>query len=178
MAENDKAAIIEVLNLYAFALDAHQWDLFDRVFAPDVSADFGPAGAVWADLEDFKLGFAAFHDRLTSHQHTMFGHLVDVHGDEAHAFSYGNWLLVREGAEGGPTWLGTGWYDDELVRGDSGWRIQRRVCRLQSWSGNPQVPEPTGVQRPDMNPNVLHRVAESGGIGYLNSIKAATSQGR
>ena len=48
--DQDKAAIIEVLNLYAFALDARQWDLFDRVFAEDVEADFGPAGAAWSGL--------------------------------------------------------------------------------------------------------------------------------
>ncbi len=38
MIENDKSDIFEVLNLYAFALDARQWDLFDPVFTDDVSA--------------------------------------------------------------------------------------------------------------------------------------------
>ena len=166
----DKADIIEVLNLYAFTLDAHQWDLFDRVFAEDVTADFGPAGAAWAGLADFKRSFAEFHDTLDSHQHTMTGHLVQVDGDRAHAFSYGNWLLGREAAEGGPSWLGTGWYDDELVRTAAGWRIRRRVCRLQSWSGNPLVPEPNREHKPDMHPNALHQFAEAGKIAFLQVI--------
>jgi len=42
MAEHDKAAIIEVMNLYGFALDAQQWELFDRIFTPDIKAEFGP----------------------------------------------------------------------------------------------------------------------------------------
>jgi hypothetical protein len=32
----DKAEIIELVNLYAFALDSHRWDLFDRIFTDDV----------------------------------------------------------------------------------------------------------------------------------------------
>ena len=39
---HDKAEIIEVLNLYGFALDARRWELFDKVFSEDVVADFGP----------------------------------------------------------------------------------------------------------------------------------------
>jgi SnoaL-like domain len=167
----DKADIIEILNLYGFALDARQWDLFDRIFADDVIAEFGPAGAAWSGLTEFKRSFAEFHDRLDSHQHTMMGQLVHVDGDKAHAFSYGNWLLVREAAEGGPNWLGTGWYDDELVRTDQGWRIQHRVCRLQSWSGNPLVPEPHQEHNPDMNLNVLSQHAEEGKIAFLKAIK-------
>ncbi|MFJ9889010.1 nuclear transport factor 2 family protein [Streptomyces sp. NPDC091287] len=172
MAEHDKAAIIEVLNLYGLALDAHQWDLFDRVFAEDVTAEFGPAGNAWSGLATFKRSFAEFHESLTGHQHTMMGHLVHVDGDKAYAFSYGNWLLVREGAEGGPTWQGTGWYDDELIRTDEGWRIRHRVCRLMSWTGNPSVPEPNAEHHPDMETNVLREHSEAGKVGFLKAIQA------
>ncbi len=172
MEVNDKLAITEILNLYGFALDARQWDLFDLVFTDDVMADFGPAGAAWSDLANFKRSFAEFHQTLDNHQHTMMGHLVHVNGDDAHAFSYGNWLLVRQAAEGGPSWLGTGWYDDTLVRTNCGWRIKRRVCRLLSWTGNPRVPQPNAEHNPDMSPNVLHQFAEAGKIEFLTAIKA------
>ncbi|GJF33405.1 hypothetical protein KNE206_61050 [Kitasatospora sp. NE20-6] len=172
MADQDKAAVIEVLNLYGLALDAHRWDLFDRVFTEDVTAEFGPAGAAWTGLAEFKRSFAEFHLQLDSHQHTMMGHLVHIDGDTAYAFSYGNWLLVREAAEGGPSWSGTGWYDDELVRTDGGWRIRRRVCRLMAWSGNPLVPEPNAEHNPDMKTNVLREHSEAGKVAYLNAISA------
>ncbi|WP_103355989.1 nuclear transport factor 2 family protein [Amycolatopsis sp. CA-128772] len=168
----DKAAIIELLNLYGFALDAHAWDLFDLVFSEDVIAEFGPAGNAWEGLDNFKRSFAEFHETLDSHQHTMMGQLVHVDGDRANAFSYGNWLLIREAAEDGPTWTGTGWYDDELVRTEAGWRIRHRVCRLMSWTGNPFVPEPNAEHRPDMKLNVLREHAEAGRVAYLNAIKA------
>ena len=172
MVEQDKAAIIEILNLYGFALDAHQWDLFDLVFTEDVTADFGPAGASWSGLADFKRSFAEFHDTLDNHQHTMMGHLVHVDGDKANAFSFGNWLLVRDSLKDDPSWLGTGWYDDELVRTDRGWRIQRRVCRLISWTGNPSVPIPNQEHRPDMKTNVLHQHCAAGKVEFLKAIQA------
>ena len=171
MVEQDKAAIIEILNLYGFALDAHQWDLFDLVFTEDVTADFGPAGASWSGLADFKRSFAEFHDTLDNHQHTMMGHLVHVNGDKANAFSFGNWLLVRESLKDDTSWLGTGWYDDELVRTDRGWRIKRRVCRLISWTGNPSVPIPNQEHRPDMKTNVLHQHCNEGKVEFLKAIQ-------
>jgi 3-phenylpropionate/cinnamic acid dioxygenase small subunit len=175
MADDDRSAIIEVLNMYALALDAHRWDLFDRVFTQDVHAEFGPASAAWTDLESFKRGFEVFHATLDSHQHTMMGQLVRIDGDEAHAFSYGNWLLIRQAAEGGPTWSGTGWYDDVLVRTEQGWRIRRRICRLQGWSGNPGVPLAVAGQSPDMKLNSLHVAAEAGDVAFLDAISVPTS---
>ena len=171
MIEHDKAAIIEIINLYAFALDAREWDLFDGIFTDDVQVDLGPAAANWSDLANFKRSFAEFHATLDNHQHTMMGHLVHVDGDKAHAFTFGNWLLVREAAEGGPNWLGTGWYDDTVVRTSRGWRIQRRVCRLLSWTGNPSVPEPNREHNPDMRGNVLHKECAAGKIAYLQAIR-------
>ncbi len=178
MAENDKTEIIEVLNLYAFALDAKQWDLFDLIFTEDVTAEFGPASALWTDLDTFKRAFAAFHETLDNQQHQMMGQLVHMDGDTAYAFSYGNWLLIRNAAEGGHQWIGTGWYDDLLVRTDHGWRIKRRVCRLTSWTGNPAVPEPNIGQVPDMKTHVLRLHCEEGKVGYFNAIKAKQAQNR
>ncbi len=172
MLQNDKADIIEALNLYAFALDARQWDLFDLIFTEDVVIDLGPAAVSWSNIVDFKQGFKNFHETLDNHQHTMMGHLVHVDGDTATAFSYGNWLLIREAAEGGASWLGTGWYDDELVRVGGQWKIKRRVCRLLSWTGNPKVPEPNGDQVPDMNINSLFKTCDAGELSYLKSLRA------
>lgn len=172
MSAQDKAEIIEALNLYAFALNSHQFELFDRVFTDDVRAEFGPAGAVWSGLANLKRTFLEFHDTLTNHMHQMMGHVVHVNGDKANSFTYGNWLLVREGAEGGSSWLGSGWYDDELVRTPNGWRIRDRIAKLVSWNGNPLVPVPVPEHHPDMGLNVLSKFAASGKIRFFEAIKA------
>ena len=165
----DKAEITELVNLYAFALDSHRWDLFDRIFTDDVRADYGP-GAEWLTLGDFVSAFVDIHQKHDCHQHTMMGHLVHVDEDKAYAFTYGNWLLIRHAAEGGPTWRGTGWYDDELVRTDRGWRIKHRISRLVSYSGNPNVPGIGGDETPGYIGDVLFR--EVGEIRYFNAINA------
>jgi hypothetical protein len=171
----DKAEIIELINLYAFAIDSHSWDLFDRIFTDDVRADYGADGAVWSTRSDLVSAFDAIHKVLDRHQHTMMGHLVHVDGDKAYAFTYGNWLLIKYGTEGGPTWLGTGWYDDELVRTDRGWRIKHRISRIISYSGNPnvpQIPQPVDDETPD--PTTAHVLFhEAGEIRYFNAIKAS-----
>ena len=77
---------------------------------------------------------------------------------------------MRKAAEGGSTWTGTGWYDDELVRTDQGWRIKHRVCRLQGWTGNPNVPEQHNEHNPDMNMNVLTRLPRRE-ISFLKALK-------
>jgi len=172
MSEHDRSEIINVINLYGVALDSHAWDLLDQVFTQDVHAEFGPAGAVWSGLAKLKFAFKDFHETLDRHMHTMMGHVVQVDGDRAHAFTYGDWLLVREAARGGSDWVGRGWYDDELVRTDRGWRISRRICRLLSWTGNPLVPEPAYEQHPVMTTNSLRRHREEGKVRFLQVISA------
>ena len=171
MAEQDKAAIIEVMNLYAFALDAHEWDLFDGIFTEDVVMDMGLIGVTWTGRTEFKQGLQNSCAALDAHQHLMTGHLVHVDGDTARAFCYGNWTLVREAAEGGRTWLGMGWYNDELVRVDGGWKFSRRVCRLISWTGNLRVIDPSGKLDLDANSIALFKSHEGRDLGFVKTLK-------
>jgi hypothetical protein len=168
MANSDATDILNVLNLYGFVLDAQRWELFDRVFTEDVEAIFGPAGMGWDSLDGLKEHFIEFHRELNSHQHTMMGQVVHIDGDRANAFSYGNWLLRRETVEGDPTWVGTGWYDDDLIRTEAGWRIRRRVSRLVSWTGNPAVVGHNADA--DFNLHVLRQDVEAGDVSFYQAI--------
>ena len=80
MAESDVVAITQLINLYGLAVDSQRWDLFDRIFAAHVDADYGPTSR-WTDLELFESEFAAFHDPFDSTQHTMSTHVVHVDGE-------------------------------------------------------------------------------------------------
>jgi hypothetical protein len=169
MALQDTQSIINLINLYGFAVDTQRWDLFDRIFTRNVDADFSEA-AHWHDLEQFKSDFARFHDPFDSTQHAMMNHLVNITGDTARAFTYGTWRLIRKGLEGGDFWEGTGWYDDGLVRSASGWLIERRTCRILWWGGNPLVQETIPGVRFELRSMALRREAAAGRVGYLSSI--------
>ena len=41
--DSDVVAITQLVNLYGLAVDSQRWELFDRIFATDVDADYGPA---------------------------------------------------------------------------------------------------------------------------------------
>ena len=79
---SDRNDIIQLINLYGFAMDTQRWDLFDRIFASDVDADYG-ATSHWTDLASFKRDFGSFHEVFDATQHVMTNHLVTVKGDSA-----------------------------------------------------------------------------------------------
>jgi len=170
MAEQDVQSIINIINLYGFAVDSQRWDLFDQIFTSDVDADFSES-AHWHDLAKFKSDFAVFHKPFDSTQHAMMNHLVNVSGNVAQAFTYGTWRLMRKGLEGGDFWEGTGWYDDELTGSGKSWLIKRRTCRIVWWGGNPLVQETIPGVRFELRSVALRHEAEAGRVRYLNAMR-------
>ena len=171
--DSDVLAITQLVNLYGLAVDSQRWQLFDRIFATDVDADYG-ATSHWTDREQFKADFAAFHAPFDSTQHTMSSHVVRVDGDRAYSFCNGGWRLVRKAADGNPLWEplwdGSGWYDDILLRTPGGWRITRRVCRITWWTGNPLVNETIPGVKFELATAVLRSEADAGRIGVLATV--------
>ena len=165
----DREDIIEVLNLYGFAMDTRAWHVFDRIFMPDCDVDYGPRSS-WRDREAFKADFGTFHELFDATQHVMTNHLVHVEGDRASAHTYGSWRLIRHAAGDPPVWDGTGYYDDELVRTAKGWRIARRVCRVVFWTGNPKVQTPMEDMVFQLDLTALHTEAREGRLNFLKAI--------
>ena len=172
MQATDHNAIVNVINLYALAVDTLCFDLFDRVFTPDVQLDYYP-GSRMAGLAQVKQEFLLAHEGLDASQHTVANHQVIVDGDRANAIAYVVARLIRNVPEGGVNyWEFGGWYDDSLVRTPAGWRIQRRACRGNWWEGNPRVAEcrPEWVFRPDVT--LLRNAAKAGESEFLKAVRA------
>ena len=169
MVHEDRSEIIDTLNLYGFAVDSQQWDLFDRIFTPDCEADFSES-AHWHDRTQFRSDFAAFHDGFDTTQHAMMSHVVTVDGDAAHSLCNGTWRLVRKATDGANLWDGSGWYDDCWVRTAEGWRIAHRICRITWWVGNPAVQETIPGVKFDLSTTSLRRDAEQGKVNYFNAL--------
>lgn len=165
----DREDIIELINLYGLAMDTQRWDLFDRIFTPDVDADYG-ATSHWKDREKFKADFGSFHEEFDATQHLMTNHLVSVDRDRAAAHTYGNWRLIRHAAGDPPVWDGTGFYDDQLVRTREGWRIAKRVCRVVYWTGNPRVQAPVEDVEFQLDLVSLRNEAREDRLNFLKAI--------
>lgn len=169
---DDRNAIVDLLNLYALAVDSQQWDLFDLIFTPDIVAEY--TGSIrYEDLESFKRGFALIHEPLVGSLHVMSNHQVRIDGDGAHSLVYGHYRLIRNlSPGGGDHWEAGGWYDDHLVRTSEGWRIDRRSNRNSWWAGNPFVLAPTeGGGAGALRLDTLRQDAASGQLEYLKAVR-------
>ena len=166
---SDRNDIIQLINLYGFAMDTQRWDLFDRIFAADVDADYG-ATSHWTDLASFKRDFGSFHEVFDATQHVMTNHLVTMKGNAAHSHTYGAWRLVRHAAGDPPVWDGTGWYDDTWVRTAGGWRISKRMCGVVYWTGNPRVQTPSDDIVFQLDLVSMRKEGREGRLDYLKAI--------
>lgn len=165
----DREDIIDLLNLYGFAMDTRRWDLFDRIFTAEVSADYGPTSS-WTDRARFKADFGSFHELFDATQHVMTNHLVRVEEGRAFAHTYGSWRLIRHAAGDPPVWDGTGYYDDTLVRTAEGWRIEKRTCRVVFWTGNPRVQTPLEDMVFQLDLVSLHEEERAARIGFAKAL--------
>lgn len=134
MTDHDR--ISQQLCLYTAAVDTRQWQLFDRIFTPDVLADYGkPVSGLAAFKQMADAAWGAFD----ASQHGLSNINIRVEGDRARSLAYGNWCLIRRGLEDGDVWEGRGWYDDAFIRVDGRWLIHHRRCRVMTYTGNPGV---------------------------------------
>jgi len=168
MSTNDTTEIVNVINLYALAVDATRWDLFERIFAPDVEVNALPNGH-WTDLASLRQKWAEFHDPLDGSTHTFTNHCVAVSGGTARALSYVMVRLMRRMSKGESFYECGGWYDDRLVRTADGWRIRGRTYGSNWWRGNPAV----GGDGFDPALRPLRLAAAAGEIELLKTFGAA-----
>jgi hypothetical protein len=146
MSLEDVEAIRSRLILYGFAVDSLRWDLFDEIFASENLHVRHGDREPWTDLATFKRDFEVYHRVFDTTRHSMTNMLIDVKGDTASSITYGQWRLVRAGAEGGGCWYGEGWYEDEHVRTAKGWRLRKRQSRQVWREGNDSIGSNTGVK--------------------------------
>ena len=130
IAGDPRLEIVQILNLYGFAVDSKQWVLFDRIFTDNVEV-WGSQGQHWSTRAFYKAEFARLHQHFLHMQHAMTNHLVQIEGERATACTYVSWRLIGSGGNDAPVvHEGSGWYEDELVLLQFGWRIGSRKARV------------------------------------------------
>jgi ketosteroid isomerase-like protein len=131
----DKDALASLLNRYAHAVDAFDWEAWGVCWAPDAVADFGRSGPV--EGRDAIVGRSraaqdVYRDR-GGMQHLLANLELTVNGDTAEGS--GNLLFSSSPDSAGapPDSAVCGKYRWEFVRAAEGWQIKRAWLR-RVWS--------------------------------------------
>lgn len=144
----DRAAISDVVNAYASAVDGRDWDRFRSLFFDSVFIDFRSfAPDLYRQLSLDELvtitqGLAAFD----ATQHLSTNHVHTIDGDRARCVSYmhAGHFLTHEG-EAHACFL-YGHYTYELQRVGTGWKIDRYGLQVTAQHGDPRVFEWVGMR--------------------------------
>ncbi|MXO70227.1 nuclear transport factor 2 family protein [Alteraurantiacibacter buctensis] len=131
---DDRAEIEDLMARYMFAIDYFDWDAYVATFAPDGELTFARGTtrgreAIRAVVMDFSQGIGRFYHTADGQpaklRHVLLNSSIRVEGDRAWAST-----LWQEMANNGPDDTmkdGTyGLYQDEFVRLDGRWYIQKR----------------------------------------------------
>lgn len=123
MTRQDRQDISDVLVRYATGIDSRDWPLFRTVFTDDCELDYGEIGT-WTGVDAVVDFMVAAHDMAGHTLHRISNQVATVDGDTATARTYVDALIMSQDNNSGVN--AVGFYDDELVRTDTGWRIRRR----------------------------------------------------
>ena len=125
----DRLDIHELMNAYARMVDERDWSRMDEVFAPRATIDYrstgGKAGPYRETLEWLHRALEPWPLNL----HFITNVSIDLAGDEARSRCYFHAPMGRADDDGGQLVItNAGYYDDDLVRTEQGWRIAARHC--------------------------------------------------
>ncbi len=109
---------------YATGIDRRDWELLASCFTEDVEANYGAIG-VWHSAQEIVDWMRETHEPLGHTLHRITNVVVEPAGDRARARSYVEALVMLAGNKSGTR--AAGFYDDELVATEAGWRIAERT---------------------------------------------------
>lgn len=136
----DHHQIIEAINNVAICADLGKWDkLVSEVFAAEVTVDYSSLFGGEAQImqaKDLVAGWQSVLPGFEATQHLLSNHQVALNGDRARALAYVRAYHYLPNRTGGSTWVVGGYYDYELVREQTGWRVCKIKLNLQYTEGN------------------------------------------
>jgi 3-phenylpropionate/cinnamic acid dioxygenase small subunit len=138
----DRHEIIALLDRYASSLDDRDWDRLRTCFTADAIGDYDPNAPKFEGYDAIENLCRTVLGPLDASQHLLGNYEIEIEGDVARSRCYLRAQHVKRGCEGGHLFEVAGFYRDELVRREDGWRISRRQIVVTWRSGNPRVVAP------------------------------------
>ncbi len=115
--------ITDLLVRYATGIDRRDWALFRSCFTDDCEADYGVIGQ-WRGADEITSWMRDAHEPAGHTMHRITNQVVTPSTAGVAASSYVDALVMFADNTSGTR--AAGYYDDELVLTDDGWRIARR----------------------------------------------------
>jgi 3-phenylpropionate/cinnamic acid dioxygenase small subunit len=119
----DRQDIADVLLRYATGIDRRDWTLFRTVFTDDCELDYGEVGS-WQGVDAVTEFMQQAHALAGHTMHRLTNQVIAVDGDSAQARTYVDALIMLTDNASGVN--AAGFYDDDVIRTEEGWRIARR----------------------------------------------------
>jgi 3-phenylpropionate/cinnamic acid dioxygenase small subunit len=128
-----KIAIRETLYRYSLMVDGRRWDMIDEVFTDDAVIDYTSVG--WGATRGAHREMLKWLDSMLEpwpmNQHLISNEIITIDGQSAKSTCCFNAPMGCRNEDGKTTFItNAGYYHDELVLGDHGWRIRERVCDM------------------------------------------------
>lgn len=128
-----KLAIKETLYRYSLMVDRRRWDFVDEVFTEDAIIDYTSVG--WGATRGPHREMLAWLDEMLKpwpmNLHLISNEIIDVEGARARSTCCFNAPMGCKDEAGKSTFVtNAGYYHDELIRTEAGWRIRERVCDM------------------------------------------------
>jgi hypothetical protein len=131
---DDRAEIEDLMARYLFAIDYFDWDAYVATFAPDGELEFAAGitrgrDAIRTAVTNFSQGIGRFYHTEDGQpaklRHVTLQSVVRIEGDRAWART--QWVEMANHGPDDTMKMGTyGLYEDEFIRLDGRWLIQRR----------------------------------------------------
>lgn len=140
----DHAAVTEVVNRYAYALDDRDWPLLDEVFAEDAVARYGRADsrAVTGRTAIVQV-IRSMLDGCGPSQHLLATHIVTADGDTATSACKARVYHYGAGAKASlEPYECFGVYRHTLRRTAAGWRVTELLFDVQHTVGDIRIVQP------------------------------------
>jgi 3-phenylpropionate/cinnamic acid dioxygenase small subunit len=119
--------VVETLVRYATGIDRRDWSAFRSCFTDDCDVDYGDIGA-WHNADDITAYMVEVHAPCGHTMHRVTNHALTPAENGVAARSYVDAIIMGGDNRSGVRAIG--YYDDELVATDDGWKIARRRFTL------------------------------------------------
>lgn len=139
---NDYIEIIETKYRYAYGIDTRDWDLYRSIFLDEITMDFSSysgAPGLTQSADDWVAGCQLLFEGLDATQHQMSNPLVEISGAQARLRMYVQAEHFLLNSSGGDSFALGGYYDDQLVRTDFGWKLSAVTIKVLWNRGNRHI---------------------------------------